>query len=165
MLRVSVLIIKDVGKVALEAEMRAVLNQFLQEIQKIEDFYLKMSSQYLQEFEDLKQRMQIKNRDDLLPTSNVKIQENSIAGNSLLQSSIDDPLLGTNNSKPGSIVLTSSQVSTLKGKGTKVEAQKITKVKDELEYATNWRRAVNLVFTHLKWLNSFAKINQIASKK
>ena len=67
MLRVSVLIIKDVGKVALEAEMRAVLNQFLQEIQKIEDFYLKMSSQYLQEFEDLKQRMQIKNRDDLLP--------------------------------------------------------------------------------------------------
>ena len=67
MLRVSVLLIKDVGKVALEAEMRAVLNQFLQEIQKIEDFYLKMSSQYLQEFEDLKQRMQIKNRDDLLP--------------------------------------------------------------------------------------------------
>ena len=145
--------------------MRAVLNQFLQEIQKIEDFYLKMSSQYLQEFEDLKQRMQIKNRDDLLPTSNVKIQENSIAGNSLLQSSIDDPLLGTNNSKPGSMALTSSQVSTLKGKGTKVEAQKISKVKDELEYATNWRRAVNLVFTHLKWLNSFAKINQIASKK
>ena len=68
MLRVSVLLIKDVGKVALEAEMRAVLNQFLHEIQKIEDFYLKMSSQYLQEFEDLKQRMQIKNRDDLLPT-------------------------------------------------------------------------------------------------
>jgi hypothetical protein len=67
MLRVSALSLKDVGKVALEAEMRAVLNQFLQEIQKIEDFYLKMSSQYLQEFEDLKQRMQIKNRDDLLP--------------------------------------------------------------------------------------------------
>lgn len=54
MLRVRVLSLKDVGKVALEAEMRAVLNQFLQEIQKIEDFYLKMSSQYLQEFEDLK---------------------------------------------------------------------------------------------------------------
>ena len=56
----------------------------------------------------------------------------------------------------------------LKRKATvnkKVEAQKITKVKDELEYATNWRRAVNLVFTHLKWLNSYAKINYIASMK
>jgi hypothetical protein len=36
-------------------------------------------------------------------------------------------------------------------------------VKDELEYATNWRRAFNRIFTHLKWLNSFAKINYIAA--
>ena len=46
-----------------------------------------------------------------------------------------------------------------------MDRQKITKVKDELEYATNWRRAVNRVFTHLKWLNSYAKINYIASAK
>ena len=36
-------------------------------------------------------------------------------------------------------------------------------MKDELEYATNWRRAFNRIFTHLKWLNSFAKINYIAA--
>ena len=50
-------------------------------------------------------------------------------------------------------------------KETHMEGQKITKVKDELEYATNWRRAVNRVFTHLKWLNSYAKINYIATAK
>ena len=50
-------------------------------------------------------------------------------------------------------------------KGGHMERQKITKVKDELEYATNWRRAVNRVFTHLKWLNSYAKINYIATAK
>lgn len=37
--------------------------------------------------------------------------------------------------------------------------------KDELEYATNWRRAFNQIFTHLKWLNAFAKINYIAAYK
>lgn len=47
----------------------------------------------------------------------------------------------------------------------RVEAQKITKVKDELEYATNWRRAFNKIFTHLKWLIAYAKINEIAFLK
>jgi hypothetical protein len=48
---------------------------------------------------------------------------------------------------------------------SRVEAQKITKVKDELEYATNWRRAFNSIFTHLKWLNAYAEINEVALKK
>lgn len=38
-------------------------------------------------------------------------------------------------------------------------------MKDELEYATNWRRAFNGIFTHLKWLNAYAEINEIALKK
>jgi hypothetical protein len=38
----------------------------------------------------------------------------------------------------------------------KVHAQKTKKVKDELEYATNWQRAFLNLFTRLKWLNAFA---------
>jgi hypothetical protein len=38
------------------------------------------------------------------------------------------------------------------------------RAKDELEYATNWRRAFTTIFTHLKWLNSYAKINFIAAE-
>ena len=38
-------------------------------------------------------------------------------------------------------------------------------MKDELEYATNWRRAFNKIFTHLKWLNAYAKRNEIALLK
>lgn len=40
-----------------------------------------------------------------------------------------------------------------------VNFKEITNVKDELEYATNWRRVFNIIFTHLKWLNSYADIN------
>lgn len=51
-------------------------------------------------------------------------------------------------------------------KSTKtVEGKHIARVRDELEYATNWRRAFNRIFTHLKWLNSYAKINYIAAVK
>jgi hypothetical protein len=39
------------------------------------------------------------------------------------------------------------------------------KAKDELEYATNWRRAFHNIYTHLRWLNAYAKINQIALLK
>jgi hypothetical protein len=41
--------------------------------------------------------------------------------------------------------------------------KKVNRVKDELEYATNWRRAFTRIFTHFKWLNSYAKINYIAA--
>jgi hypothetical protein len=43
--------------------------------------------------------------------------------------------------------------------------RKILSAKDELEYATNWSRAFNDIYTHLKWLNAFAKINNIALQK
>ena len=39
------------------------------------------------------------------------------------------------------------------------------RAKDELEFATNWRRAFNSIFTHLKWLNAFALINHLAAQK
>lgn len=35
-------------------------------------------------------------------------------------------------------------------------------MKDELEYATNWRRAFCDLYTRMKWLNAYAKINFIA---
>ena len=40
---------------------------------------------------------------------------------------------------------------------------KFGREKDELEYATNWFRAFNNIFVHLKWLNAYASINYIAS--
>lgn len=40
--------------------------------------------------------------------------------------------------------------------------QRVDKIKDELEYATNWRRAFQNIFTRLKWLNAYAQINYIA---
>jgi len=43
--------------------------------------------------------------------------------------------------------------------------RKHEQAKDELEYATNWRRAFHQIFTHLKWLNAYAKINYIAAFK
>lgn len=44
----------------------------------------------------------------------------------------------------------------------KIDTQRLSQVKDELEYATNWRRAFTNLYTHLKWLNAYAKINYIA---
>lgn len=39
------------------------------------------------------------------------------------------------------------------------------KSKDELEYATNWRRAFLSLTTKLKWLNAYATINYIALQR
>ena len=36
---------------------------------------------------------------------------------------------------------------------------------DELEFATNWKRAFIKLYTEIKWLNSFAVINEIAAQK
>lgn len=44
----------------------------------------------------------------------------------------------------------------------RIDAQRISFVKDELEYATNWRRAFSDLYIRMKWLNSYAKINYIA---
>ena len=54
--------------------------------------------------------------------------------------------------------------NSLKQKST-VHAQREGKVKDELEYATNWRRAFHQLFTKLKWLSAYSKINYIALQK
>lgn len=52
-----------------------------------------------------------------------------------------------------------------KNKKRNIDAQQLNRVKDELEYATNWRRAFGKVYQHIKWLNSYAKINYIALMK
>eukprot|EP00347_Sterkiella_histriomuscorum_P000531 403375494 len=44
----------------------------------------------------------------------------------------------------------------------RIDAQLISFVKDELEYATNWRRAFSDLYIRMKWLNAYAKINYIA---
>lgn len=47
----------------------------------------------------------------------------------------------------------------------RIDTQRLSQVKDELEYATNWRRAFTNLYTHLKWLNAYAKINYIGLYK
>jgi len=47
----------------------------------------------------------------------------------------------------------------------RVDTKRLSAVKDELEYATNWRRAFTNLYSHLKWLNAYAKINTIALLK
>lgn len=42
---------------------------------------------------------------------------------------------------------------------------KVHRSKDELEYATNWVRVFTYAYQHLKWLNSFAEINELAMNK
>jgi hypothetical protein len=44
----------------------------------------------------------------------------------------------------------------------KLDTQRLSAVKDELEYATNWRRLYIDLYTRIKWLNAYAKINLIA---
>ncbi len=44
----------------------------------------------------------------------------------------------------------------------RIDVQRLDQVRDELEYATNWRRLYLDMYTRLKWLNAFAKINLIA---
>ena len=39
--------------------------------------------------------------------------------------------------------------------GKVVETKGITEAKDELEYATNWRRGFVSLYTKIKWLKSF----------
>ena len=41
----------------------------------------------------------------------------------------------------------------------KIDGQRLSNVKDELEYATNWRRAFGELHQKLRWLNAYAKIN------
>ena len=41
----------------------------------------------------------------------------------------------------------------------------VKKVKDEMEYATNWQRVFINIYQSLKWLNAYAIINRIAMAK
>ena len=62
--------------------------------------------------------------------------------------------------------LGSSAMSKVSSKSKHViEHKKLGRAKDELEYATNWRRVFIGVYQHLKWLNSYATINHIAMHK
>lgn len=47
----------------------------------------------------------------------------------------------------------------------KIHEKKINRAKDELEFATNWTRVFIEIYQKLKWLNSFATINELAAKK
>jgi hypothetical protein len=43
--------------------------------------------------------------------------------------------------------------------------QNVSKVRDGFEYAINWKRVFIDLYRHLEWLNSYAEINELASKK
>ncbi len=61
--------------------------------------------------------------------------------------------------------LNSATIELKKAPSMTLDVQRLSRVKDELEYATNWRRAFTNLYTHLKWLNAYAKINYIAAFK
>lgn len=43
-----------------------------------------------------------------------------------------------------------------------IDMQTIDRAKDELEFATNWRRGFTEIYTRLTWLNAYAIINNRA---
>ena len=45
---------------------------------------------------------------------------------------------------------------------TSVDEKSVT---DELDFATNWGRAFQKIYTEIKWLNAYAVINEIAAYK
>lgn len=50
-------------------------------------------------------------------------------------------------------------------KSHRYEGRSIHHAKDELEFATNWRRVFSNIYQDLKWLNAYALINHIALQK
>lgn len=46
-----------------------------------------------------------------------------------------------------------------------IQSKTVSKAKDELEFATNWRRVFIEIYQQFKWLNSFATINNLAMQK
>lgn len=58
-------------------------------------------------------------------------------------------------------------VSTKTKKTNKTQFKAVShhRAKDEIEYATNWRRSFHTIYMHCKWLNAYAKINYIAAFK
>ena len=43
-----------------------------------------------------------------------------------------------------------------------IEAKDFMAAKDELEFATNWRRVFSEIYQNVKWLNAYAMINHVA---
>ena len=43
-----------------------------------------------------------------------------------------------------------------------VVSKEVSDATDELEFATNWRRGFTTLYTKLKWLKAFTKINKVA---
>jgi hypothetical protein len=50
-------------------------------------------------------------------------------------------------------------------KKTTVTTKNLRDTKDELEFATNWRRVFMDLYQQLKWLNAYAVINELALEK
>ena len=48
------------------------------------------------------------------------------------------------------------------GKKKKIGEKSTHRAKDELEFATNWSRVFVNIYQHLKWLNAYAIINEVA---
>ncbi len=87
------------------------------------------------------------------------LEENKKPGPGSIRSRRGSMSLGSNPADKEDKIL--QQSFTNKG----VQQKKQSEVKDEIEYAINWRRAFNDIYTKLKWLNAFAKINHIALQK
>ena len=58
-----------------------------------------------------------------------------------------------------------SQLSNQSKHERHLKTREIKNSKDELEFATNWRRGFLDLYKHFKWLNAYALINELAMQK
>ena len=120
---------------------------FLEEIERVNSFYLKMADELLQEFEKLSKRYMEKTFNKIAesPHSNSRIKKQS--------SGLTDPDDNRNSTLTADIK-TDNQDSTERFfwthslvKKPNIDEQNLNKVKDELEYATNWKRAFMRIYS------------------
>ena len=148
-----------------EIEMQKMMKTFLDEIDRVNKFYLKMAEELAHEFEKLSRRYLEKSFNKVAesPLSNSRIKKLSsgLMDSEENRNSILTADVKTDNQDSSERYFWSHSLV----KKPNIDEQNLNKVKDELEYATNWKRAFMRIYSQLKWLNSYANINHIALLK
>ena len=115
-----------------------MVNELFDEINTVNDSFVKMRQRLKHEFLELKRKNEHRKKD--------KVQESQSKGQ-LQQKQVQDM----------------SNVSTPnlnKSKNVTVGNER-----DDFDYATSWKRAFQQIYLKYSWLNSFAQINQIAIER
>ncbi|CDW91778.1 xenotropic and polytropic retrovirus receptor 1 [Stylonychia lemnae] len=148
-----------------EAAMRDWVSQLVEEIDRLESFYKDRLTELKKEYKKLKFQMTTSTQSKT--QSEVKLQTKRPLNITEYQQLREQSLNTYKKDQEGNsetLSLLGSQQSS--GHQLKhVGVQKQNRAKDELELATNWRRAFQDIYTNLKWLNAFTTINVVAIQK